>query len=183
MPIVVEDGTGKTDATAFISLAYFKAYCDARGHTYGADDTLIEQAIVRATAYLSDSYRWAGERIRGRSAIGGGQALAWPRSDVVDDDGYSVPADSVPDEIQRATAEVARRELSTPGAMTPDYTPSERVKSKTVKAGPVSSATEYDLSRTDADSVRPVLLVVRDLIGPLLARGGGSMIQGSAVRV
>jgi hypothetical protein len=179
MPFVVEDGTGKTDSNAFISVAYFKAYCDLRGHTYSDDDTLIEQAIVRATAYLSDSYRWAGERIKGRSAIGGGQALAWPRWDVVDDDGYSVPADSVPDEIERATAEVTRRELTTPGAMTPDYTPSERVKME--KFGSVSF--EYDLSRTDADSVRPVLLVVRDMIGPLLATGGGSMVQGSAVRV
>lgn len=183
MAIVVEDGTGKTDANAFISIAYFKAYCDARGHDYSAySDTLIEQGIVRATAFMSDSYKWAGERIKGRSAIGGGQGLAWPRWDVVDDDGYSVPADSVPDEIERATAEVTRRELATPGAMTPDYNPSLRVKSKNVKAGPVSSATEYDMSRTDAGSVRPVLLVVRDLIGPLLATGGGSMIQGTAVR-
>lgn len=180
MTLVVEDGTGKTDANGFISVAYFKAYCDARGHDYSAySDTLIEQGIVRATAFMSDSYRWAGERTKGRSAIGGGQALAWPRWDVVDDDGYSVPADEVPDEIERATAEVTRRELATPGAMTPDYTPSERVKME--KVG--SIAVEYDLSRTDADSVRPVLLVVRDLIGPLLATGGGSLVQGSAVRV
>ena len=180
MALVVEDGTAKTDANGFISMAYFKAYCDARGHDYSAySDTLIEQGIVRATAFLSDSYKWAGERVKGRSAIGGGQALAWPRWDVVDDDGYSVPSDSVPDEIERATAEVTRRELVTPGAMTPDYTPSDRVKME--RFGPVTF--EYDLSRTDAESVRPVLLVVRDLIGPLLATGGGSIIQGSAVRV
>lgn len=177
MALTVEDGTGKSDADAFISLTYFKAYCDARGHTYGTD-TLIEQAIIRATDFLSDSYHWQGFKLKERGHSDGEQALAWPRTYVQDRNGYAVASDIVPDEVQRATAEVTRRELETPGAMTPDYTASERVKSERVG----SLAVEYDMTRTDAESVRPVLLVVRDLIGPFLKRGTGSRIVGSAAR-
>ena len=179
MALVVEDGTGKTDADAFISVAYFKAYADARGHSY-ADytDAQIEQAIIRSTDFLSDSFTWEGFKRNERGNLDGEQSLAWPRSWVEDRNGYSVPNDEIPDEIERATAEIVRRELETPGSMTPDYTPSERVKSERV--GPLT--VEYDLSRTDAESVRPVLLVVRDLIGQFLKRGAGSRIAGSSVR-
>ncbi len=179
MALTVENGTGLPGADAFISVEYFEAYCAARGHSLSTStDTLKEQAIVRASAFLSDSYSWAGWIVSGRGSNGGKQGLAWPRSGVVDDEGYAIPSDEVPDEVQRATAEITRRELVTPGAMTPDYTPSTRVKSEKVGA----LAVEYDLSRVDAESVRPVLLVVRDLIGPLLDQTGGSRLSGEAVR-
>lgn len=175
MAFVVEDGTGLADANAFASVAYVDAYHNEGGNaTWTGTDALKEAAIIRATRYLSNAYAWQGTRRKNRN-----QALAWPRTDVADNEGFAVPFDAVPTEIQQATAEIALRELATPGAMTPDYTPSDRVKSE--KVG--SIAVEYDLSRTDAESVRPVLLVVRDLIGPLLATGGGSIVQGSAVRV
>jgi hypothetical protein len=175
MALVVENGSGLASANGFVSVAYVDAYHAEGGNaTWTGTDALKEAAIIRATRYLSNSYAWAGLRRLDRR-----QALAWPRVDVYDQEGYAVPFDAVPTEIERAVSEIALRELVAPGAMTPDYTPSERVKSE--KVG--SIAVEYDLSRTDAESVRPVLLVVRDLIGPLLASGGGSMVQGSAVRV
>ena len=180
MTLIVEDGTGKTDANAFVDVAFFKAYCDLRGISYADySDTQVEQAIVRATDFLTNSYRWQGFKRNERGNSDGEQSLAWPRSWVEDRNGYSVPNDEVPDEIKRATVEIARREAVTPGSMTPDYTPSERIKME--KMGPM--AVEYDLSRTDAESVRPVLLVVRDLIGEFLATGSGSRIAGETARV
>lgn len=174
MALTVEDGTGLAAADALISVAYADTYHTARGNsTWTGTTTAKEAAIRRASAYLSTSFTWQGYRVRGRS-----QALAWPRNSVLDEEGYSVPSDEVPDEVEQACAEIALRELVAPGAMTPDYTPSARIKSATVGELAVS----YDLSRTDADSARPVLLVVRDLLGPLLKRGGGNRLVARAVR-
>lgn len=175
MAIVVETGVGLANADALISVAYADTYHARIGNAaWAGADEVKEPAIVRATSFLSNAYVWQGLRRRGRD-----QALAWPRTQVFDQEGYSVAFDAIPTEVQQAVAEIALRELAAPGAMTPDYTPSERVKRE--QFGPV--AFDYDLSRTDAESVRPVLLVVRDLIGPLLGPGRGSNIQGSAVRI
>jgi len=179
MAIVVEDGTGLTNADAFISLAWLKEYHDARGNDYSAyTDAALEQAIVRATDFISESHHWAGYKIKERGHQDGEQALAWPRSYVVDRNGYSVANDEVPTEIKKATAEVAIYEAGTPGGMQPTYVAHDRVKSERV--GPL--ATEFDLSNRSAEGARPVLLVVRDLIGQFLARGAGNRLAGSVVR-
>lgn len=179
MTITVEDGTGKVDADAFVSLADFKLYCDGRGKDYSAyADAALEQAIVRASDYLSNGFSWKGYKVNPRGASGGEQALAWPRTGVVDANGYSVASDSVPLEIEKATYEIAAVEMVTPGAMQPTYTPSERVKRE--KVGPLE--TEYHISDTSPQSARPVLLSVRDLIGGLLSTSGGSRIVGAAYR-
>lgn len=178
MALVVEDGTGKTDADAFVTLAWFKAYCDKRGLDYSAyADAAIEQAIVRATDHLSEGYPWKGFKLKERGHIDGEQALAWPRSYVVDRNGYSVASDVVPSEVQKATVEIAFYELGNPFSMQPVYTPHERVKSE--RFGPVSF--EYDLSSKDASGARPVLLAVRDLIGAFLDVRA-NRLAGKAVR-
>jgi len=177
MALTVEDGSGLPDADALVSMVVFKAYCDKRGYAYTTDE-LIEQAIVRATAFMSDSFAWAGWRVKGRGATGGAQALAWPRYAVTDEGGYTVPSDSVPVEVVESTIEIALLELGEPGAMTPTYVPGDRVKSEKFD----TIAFEYDLSSQGAESVRPVLLVVRDKIGAFLARGTGTSVSGSVVR-
>ena len=175
MALTVETGAGVSSADAFISLSDVTTYHADQGNAAWAAGAEADQetAIRRATNFLSNSYQWKGRKRNGRD-----QSLAWPRSGAEDDEGYAVGFDDVPVEVANATAEVALRELATPGAMSPDYTPSERVKSE--KVG--SLAVEYDLSRTDAESARPVLLIVRDMIGPLLDRASGSRLSGEAVR-
>jgi len=174
MALVVEDGSGLASANGFVAVAYADAYHLLRGNTtWTGADALKEAAIVRATFYLSNAYAWQGLRRRSRD-----QALAWPRVDVFDQEGYAVAFDAVPTEIEQATAEIALRELLTPGAMTPDVTLGNQkvlTEVKGIKWTP--------LAQPGARNMVPVLNVVTDLIGPLLAQGGGSMIQGSAVRV
>lgn len=177
MALTVEDGTGLAAAESFFSVAEADTYHADRGNTSwaaAATTALKEEALRRASSYLDDSYGWKGRPVNGRD-----QGLAWPRTGVADGEGYSVASNVVPDEVERATAEIALRELAEPGAMTPDYVPSDRVKSE--KIGPLSF--EYDLSRTDAESARPILLIVRDLIGGLLVTGTGSRLAGTATRV
>lgn len=180
MAFTVETGAGLANANAFVSVADFKAYCDLRGLGYSDySDAQIEQAIVRATDYLSNSFAWQGWRVKERGASGGAQALAWPRVSVVDGAGYSVPSTSLPVELVQATSEIAFYELGNNRAMAPAYTPHERIKVE--KLGPMM--TEYDLSRLDADGARPELLAVRDLIGQFLERGGrASRLSAEGVR-
>lgn len=173
MALTVEDGTGLTGADAMISVTYADTYHGDRGNsTWTGTDAVKEAAIRRASFFMTNSYRWKGYPINGRD-----QAMAWPRSYVTDGEGYPVASNAVPAEVQQACAEIALRELVSAGSMTPDYTPSERVKREQV--GPLS--VEYDLSRPDAEAVRPVLLIVRDLIGGLLATTG-NRLAGGAVR-
>lgn len=175
MALTPEDGTGLTNADALVDLATVDAYHTALGNaTWTGTDALKEESIRRASNFLNNSFKWKGYPKSGRD-----QAMSWPRYDVVDRYGYGVSSDSVPLEIKNACAEIALRELVTPGSMNPDVTPSETVRR--AKAGPAE--VEYSNSRTDVDASRPVLLIVRDMVGDLLASGMGSRIAGETIRV
>lgn len=174
MALVTETGAGLANADAFITLAFADAYHTAKGNTtWTGTDALKENAIRRATTYLSNSYTWKGLRSHGRS-----QALMWPRAGIWDQEGYGIPSDQIPIEIQNATAEIALRELVTPGAMNPDFVASDLVKKETI--GPMS--VEYALASVSADAQRPVLLIVRDMVSQFLEAGAGNSIVGSSFR-
>jgi hypothetical protein len=177
MPFTVEDGTGVADANAFVSLEVADAYHAVRGNTawtgaVSSPPDAKEAAIVRASAALSGSYSWKGTRLKGR-----GQGLAWPRTGATDGEGCDVPADTVPAEIVAACCEMAMRELVKPGSLLPDFQPNKQVKATQV--GPLSK--EYFAPAGGADSVKPVLLIVRELIGGLVASGSNAL-AGTTIR-
>lgn len=184
MALVVEDGNpiwGKPNANAFDSLANVKARWTALGRDFSSySDAQIEAAIIRATAWLSESFTWKGWRRHGRNSREGYQALAWPRYGVYDREGSYVDDEEIPIEIRWATAEAAWHELQEPESLNPAYTPHGREKK--LRAGPVEI--EYDLSRQDATGARPVLLAVTDLVAEFLntATGSGSRYSSLAVR-
>lgn len=120
MALIVEDGTGKSDADALISLAEANEYHTSRGNTAWDDVEDQDACIRKATDYMGQVYRsrWQGSRV---SAT---QALDWPRNYVYLEPvativpislfEYSnmVPADSVPVPVQNACAELALRAAS-----------------------------------------------------------------------
>lgn len=106
MAIVVEDGTGKIDAVAYISVAYANAYHAARGRTDwdALADAACELAIVRATDYIELRF---GPRFRGQRRSRE-QALQWPRYSAFDNSGNAMDGtDLVPRQLQKACAEYA----------------------------------------------------------------------------
>lgn len=106
---IVEDGSGVTNANAYISLADAEEYHDDRGNTPWTgvvDDTLKEQAIVRASDYIDKRF---GRRFRGWRS-GSDQGLEWPRVDAYDNDDYQLT--DVPKQILWAVSEYAMRALS-----------------------------------------------------------------------
>lgn len=161
--LIVEDGTGKSDANALVSLSGFKSYCDDRGSSYaGFTDDTLSGAIVRASAFLGAAYRWHGVKISGRA-----QAMPWPRAGVFDRDGFVVAGDEVPREIVAACCEIALFEAATPGGMNPSVVLAEKVTSEQVG----SIRVEYANLFSSASASRPVLLLVSDLIAPFVDSG------------
>ena len=107
MTLVVEDGTGKADAESYISVADATAYHAAMGNTAWAalaSDTVREQLLRKATAYIGNMYaaRWTGYRSTTS------QALDLPRTYMTDTRKnvcgavYYVDSNTVPQEVKNA---------------------------------------------------------------------------------
>ena len=165
MTLTVETGAVVSGADSLISLAYWKTYAAAQGWSYtdGTDDVAIEQAIRRASRYVSDEFSFKG------STVNADQVFSWPRFGVFDEDGWSVDSDDIPARVERAVAEAAWREFAIADSLRPDVTLSDRVKSERV--GPLS--TTYADLPTSPSASRPDVKVVRDMLKGLLAAGGG----------
>ena len=173
MTLTVETGSGLSDADALISLAACDAYHSAMGNaSWDGADADKETAIRRATSFLCNAYSWAGIRTHGRL-----QALAWPRSGCIDVEGCIISPSIIPVEVTNACAEIALRELTSPGSMSPDVVTAQAVKRE--KVGSIE--TEYTGNATSAFAQRPTLLMVGEMLAPFIA-GGRSDVFGRAVR-
>lgn len=164
---------GDADADAMISRAYFQDYCAARGYDLADfdEDTEIDPAIRRGSTGLGSGCAWKGQKLNGRS-----QAQAWPRSGVTDAEGLTVDPETIPPEIEQATAESSWYEL-TVGPLAPSVAMAGQIKREKTDV----LETEY-FGATTADASRPVLLLVQDIVAGLVSVTTSSL-AGSAVRV
>ena len=141
MALTVQNDSGTvTGANAYVTVAVFKAYHDARGNSYGAAaDADIEKAIIKATDYLDQRFSFRGVR----SHVASSQPTAWPRLNVVDGDGNYVSG--IPEALKRACSEYALRaltaELNPDPVKTDDSGLAVRSVSKTV--GPITKNIVY----------------------------------------
>ena len=108
MALTVENGTGLTNAEAYISVADANSYHNLRGNTTWLTITTqeAEEALRRATDYMQQVYNglWDGYRTNET------QGLDWPRKFVTDADNYSrayIPSNVIPTDIKNACAELA----------------------------------------------------------------------------
>ena len=164
MAIVVEDGTGKSTAESYISVADASTYHTARGNTAWAaltTDALREAALRKATDYMRQAYRsrWQGYRVNED------QALDWPRYDV-EVEGYAVDSDIVPTEIKNACAELALKASS--ADLNPDLT--QGVLSEQVG----SISVTYDKNSPQ----RTRYAAIDAMLSPYLKAGGGGCSMG-----
>ena len=160
MALIIEDGTGKSDAESYVSVADCVTYADNRGLTFSASTTpLQEQALRRAAVWLDSTYR---SRFTGFRTDGHDQALEWPRqSGVYQSEPFgSIPTDIVPQEIIDAQCEAAVRELATPGGLSPDVVAGKIQKSVTV-VGAVS--VDYAAS-SGVQSQKPTMTIISGIL-------------------
>lgn len=139
--LVVEDGTGKTDANSYLSVAeantYHTTFTQSANWT-AASLATKQAALIAATQYLDTEYggRWRG--VKGTST----QALAWPRANVVDEDGYTADWNKVPQRLKDACAELALRVVLGDDLLGTVTDPGE-VVSESKALGPISKTVTY----------------------------------------
>lgn len=142
MALTVEDGTGLSTANAYIDVAFADGYHQERCQDEWAGNvTAKEAAIIKATEYLDRNYRFQGSLVKDRESDPE-QALAWPRTGVVDDDGREIADDAVPTLVQRATAELALLALTLGTLEATQET--ARLLRQTERTGDMSTAMTFD---------------------------------------
>ena len=105
MALSFDATAGGVSANAYCTVAEADSYHEGRLHVEdwtGAGDTNKQAAIVWATLLLDTQMDWDGFK------TSTSQALRWPRSGVVDEEGYNVDPDTIPQFLINATAEMAR---------------------------------------------------------------------------
>jgi hypothetical protein len=137
---VLEDGTGLSTANAYIDVATFKQYWENRGITFTETDDTIKAWIIRATAYLDGSFCFWGE------VVADDQALQFPRKYLCDRNNVEVASDSVPVQIENATAELAYTAKGTA-----DLNKNSNISSKRI--GPVSITYRSGIAVADYPTV------------------------------
>ncbi len=155
MTLIVEDGTGLSNANGYISEAFADAHHGDRGNAaWTGSTTSKEQAIVRATDYVDKRF---GQRFRG-SRQQKSQALEWPRISALDDDDFLLSdVDDVPRQLEKAIAEYALLAIQInllpiparpfavldPVTGTVTATGSGQVRRKKEKVGPIEEDTTF----------------------------------------
>lgn len=102
MAFTIEDGTGQSQANAYITEQEYRDHHADRGVDVTGDAQVdVEAAIVKATDYVDKRF---GLRFRGWRRSNG-QALQWPRLDAYDNADFALIG--VPVLLKRAIAEYA----------------------------------------------------------------------------
>jgi hypothetical protein len=165
MALVVEDGSGKTDADSYLSVADCDAYHtnhSASATWSGASTADKEKALRLATQYLDARYerRFVGVRFSRE------QSLHWPRSYVQQYDIYTISTTTIPQELKDATAELALKQLSDTD-LAPDVASGGNIAEEEVSVGSVKTRTKYVGQKGSAKEYT----LVRYLLQPLLRQG------------
>lgn len=147
MSLEVETGTGSATAESYCSVADADARHTAFGNAgWTGADTVKEQALRKATAYMEQAYRdrWKGTKLYRA------QALSWPRYGAIVD-GWDIDSTVVPNEVRDACADLALRALTE--TLNPDLTRAvirEKVGPIEVEYSPYSTASTRYVAVCDA---------------------------------
>ena len=148
MAFVVEDGTGVSNANAYISVAFYRAYFADRGRDVSAQtDQQVQGYIVRATDFVESRF---GQRYQGtRKTLT--QALGMPRTGMTLD-GVTLSSDAVPAMFSMGIAEYAFR-ASKYADLAPDApVPFEREAANGDAIAATGAVIEYADRQTERDA-------------------------------
>lgn len=119
MALVVEDGTGKSNANSYADLATIRAYTLARGVDLSATaDADLEVMVIKAMDYLqAQEGRYQGYRVQET------QALSFPRYDVYVD-GFSIDSNEIPSRLVNALGALVL-EVNAGNDLQPSFNPTD----------------------------------------------------------
>lgn len=95
MALIIEDGSIVANADSYVTVAEIRAYADKRGFDVPVADATVEQLAILAIDYMQ-SKKYIGNLVEA------GQALAFPRRDIID-----LADDVIPQAIKNAQIELA----------------------------------------------------------------------------
>lgn len=164
MAIVVEDGTGLSNAQCYCDVAYLNAWMVERGYTTAATDQQKEAAlVVAAKDWIDGQHEFANEKLTET------QALEFPRT-----------VFGFPEAIKQANANAAYLHLNNALLVdTSAISTSGVVESESKSVGPLSKSVKYK-SGTAQIYGRILPAQLTNLLKPYLANSGG---LGVAYRV
>ena len=139
MSLIVEDGTGLSNAESYLSVADADSYHTLRVNTGWAGTTAEKEAALRgATEYLTYTYgqKWLGTKKTET------QSLDFPRVDIVTRDNFTLPDDVLPSALKYATAELALR-VRQGDVLLPDQDNPGTIEEYEVSVGPIKERTKY----------------------------------------
>lgn len=150
---VVEDGSGRSDATSYVAVADADQYHENRGNAAWAllDEDDKKVALNRATAYIDSYFSWVYGRRTDLS-----QALDWPRIGAYDEDEYYFDEAEIPQQIKDACCVLALK------STTEDIVADSTRPVKSFSAGSVS--VEFEEGTSSLTTYNEVLVLLRGLI-------------------
>lgn len=169
MALVVEDGTGLSNAEAYASAATADVYHAAHGAPAAWTASTADEkddALRIAGEYLQVVYggRWRGQK----NDTNVNQALDFPRKNMVVDD-YLIPASgagAIPTDVVNANIILANKHreavtASTPTSLIPDESNSGTERRRLVKVGPITKDVGYATANPPYKRYRIVDLMLR----------------------
>lgn len=172
MAFEVETGTGSTTATSYCSVAVADAYHLKKAASATAwaalSSTVKQYRLEEATEIIDRDCVFMGSPA---SLIPSEQALQWPRYGTYDKNGIDIASDSIPLDLQKATAELAYQ-------MTLENREEDPVRGiKKLKADVI----EIEFDKTNEPRV--ITDTVRKFLAPFIeSMAGSARIFGKAVR-
>jgi len=178
MACTIDASVGGVGANSYASIpaadAYHAAHLESERWS-NLETTQKCQALQQATIALDARMRWYG------FAASSTQALSWPRIGAIDRNGYELSSGTIPIELVRATAELARRLALRSIEVQANAGGVDTGAFKSIKAGPVT------LEYNTAGAVRSAVTLDDDVfvddvaymlegLGRLRTRGGVGMI-------
>ncbi len=151
MAFVAEDGTGLSNANAYVAVADADSYFTDRANTTwsAASNSAKEAALIKATDYVDARF---GQRFRGVK-LESDQSLYFPRDELYDNEGNEV--EGIPTPFKNAVCEYAIRALSADLWNEPYRDPKGRIVVERKQVGPIEKDTRYAFNR-DVSEIKPV---------------------------
>lgn len=164
MALIVETGSGSATAESYISEADADTYHDNHSAStlWSTATTAVKEDALRvATQYLDAKYslRWLGTRSNLT------QRLAWPRTGITDQDGFSIEATTMPRQLTEACAEAALLHITESGGLLPSVS-SPGIKKERDKVGPLETEVEYASTKTEIPTFTLVDMLIKALVLP-----------------
>lgn len=172
MPLIATPGHAQADA--LITRDFFVTWATSMGFDLADKDpeTQIDPAIRRASQFMALAFAWKGQKLNGRL-----QPMPWPRTNVYDEHGGLVSSETIPPEVEMATAYAAWQELQQPNSLMP-VVPTNQPQVKRKRVG--SLELEYF---APAQDVRPTITAIAPTVAELLVADRGSGLVGFSYRV